>query len=391
MKMPASFAEFSDALQKARIKDGSFCKNELTCIHYNGLTHAMIGWNANLYDLNLFAQRLASLTEEQKKGMDALLKIKQNHRVAPIPLNQLINLTYNTDICCFAPRVTNHEELGTFLYGNEMLSDEAMALLGTTDEGSGFRERLLELLGEQHQEDHGGVFTDRGYAELGGEIKPIYVYQPGEVAYFHRSGAPVVLEVRKGFFNDPQYDNDNTATLDLPVIHGGIQQTLEAVDAVSTKECAFHCVDCLIPSLRDAINDALEDDGLEQVNDFARRLAEQERTWGEAEFVRYKALLAAVGQPDLACAVQLMEEAGQYELRPEVAQTWGYAEMVLREKYPDLPEELFQTPQAARIGQQMLDDRLGAITEYGLIRRKDGQSLSIFQPEQAAEQGLEMM
>lgn len=70
MKMPASFAEFSDALQKARIKDGSFCKNELTCIHYNGLTHAMIGWNANLYDLNLFAQRLASLTEEQKKGMD---------------------------------------------------------------------------------------------------------------------------------------------------------------------------------------------------------------------------------------------------------------------------------------------------------------------------------
>ena len=128
MKMPASFAEFSDALQKARIKDGSFCKNELTCIHYNGLTHAMIGWNANLYDLNLFAQRLASLTEEQKKGMDALLKIKQNHRVAPIPLNQLINLTYNTDICCFAPRVSNHEELGAFLYANEMLSNEAIYL-----------------------------------------------------------------------------------------------------------------------------------------------------------------------------------------------------------------------------------------------------------------------
>ena len=95
MKMPASFAEFSDALQKARIKDGSFCKNELTCIHYNGLTHAMIGWNANLYDLNLFAQRLASLTEEQKKGMDALLKIKQNHH--PVPLYRFrFHLFYNT-------------------------------------------------------------------------------------------------------------------------------------------------------------------------------------------------------------------------------------------------------------------------------------------------------
>ena len=211
MKMPASFAEFSDALQKARIKDGSFCKNELTCIHYNGLTHAMIGWNANLYDLNLFAQRLASLTEEQKKGMDALLKIKQNHRVAPIPLNQLINLTYNTDICCFAPRVSNHEELGAFLYANEMLSNEAMALLDTTEEGSGFQERLLELLGEQHQEDHGGVFTDFGYAELGGEIKDIYVCQSNETACFHRSDAPVMLEVRKGFFNDPSYDTTQPA------------------------------------------------------------------------------------------------------------------------------------------------------------------------------------
>ena len=378
MKMPASFAEFSDALQKARIKDGSFCKNELTCIHYNGLTHAMIGWNANLYDLNLFAQRLASLTEEQKKGMDALLKIKQNHRVAPIPLNQLINLTYNTDICCFAPRVSNHEELGAFLYANEMLSNEAMALLDTTEEGSGFQERLLELLGEQHQEDHGGVFTSRGYAELGGEIRPVYAYQPGETTYFQRSGAPVVLEVRKGFFNDPQYDNDKTAILNLPAIDKGVWQAVEAVEAVSAEECAFHCTECLIPSLRDTIDEALEDGGLAQVNEFARELAQKKRSWSEAEFVRYKALLAASGQPSLGDAAQLLEEAEQYELLPEVAETWDYAELMARETYPDLPSELFQTPQAAQIGRTMLDEGNGAITEYGLIRRTDGQPLPVF-------------
>ena len=392
MKMPASFAEFSDALQKARIKDGSFCKNELTCIHYNGLTHAMIGWNANLYDLNLVAQRLASLTEEQKKGMDALLKIKQNHRVAPIPLNQLINLTYNTDICCFAPRVSNHEELGAFLYANEMLSNEAMALLDTTEEGSGFRERLLELLGEQHQEDHGGVFTDFGYAELGGEIKDIYVCQSNETACFHRSDAPVVLEVRKGFFNDPSYDNDKTAVLNLPAADAGIWRAVEKVDAASVDECAFRCVDCLIPFLRDAINNAIDDeDGIEQADEFAKRLAQIEREWPESDMVKYKALLSVVDHPSLQDATRLMGEIDQYELRPEVAQTWGYAEMMFREKYSALPEELFQTPQAAQIGQKMLDDRLGVITEYGLIRRKDGQPLPVFQPEQEIGQGLEMM
>lgn len=183
MKMPATWSEFNDALQKARITDGRFCKNELTCIRYGGLRRGIIGDNVNLYDLNLFAQRLATLTEDQQPGMETLLKIEQEQHSGPIPLERLINLTYNTDICCFAPKVSNHEELGAFLYDSEMLSDEAMALLDVTEENSGFRERLLELLGEQHQEDHGGVFTDCGYAELGGEIKPIYVYRPGEVAY----------------------------------------------------------------------------------------------------------------------------------------------------------------------------------------------------------------
>ena len=307
--------------------------------------------------------------------MDALLKIKQNHRVAPIPLNQLINLTYNTDICCFAPRVSNHEELGAFLYANEMLSNEAMALLDTTEEGSGFQERLLELLGEQHQEDHGGVFTDFGYAELGGEIKDIYVCQSNETACFHRSDAPVVLEVRKGFFNDPSYDNDKTAVLNLPAADAGIWRAVEKVDAASVDECAFRCVDCLIPFLRDAINNAIDDeDGIEQADEFAKRLAQIEREWPESDMVKYKALLSVVDHPSLQDATRLMGEIDQYELRPEVAQTWGYAEMMFREKYSALPEELFQTPQAAQIGQKMLDDRLGVITEYGLIRRKDGQA-----------------
>lgn len=392
MELPASWAEFNDALQKARIKDGRSCKNELTGIHCKGLQRGMIGENVNLYDLNLFAQRLAILTEDQRPGMEALLKMEQEHHSGPVPLERLINLTYNTDACCFAPQVFNHEELGEFLYASEMLSDAAMALLDTTEENSGFRERLLELLGEQHQEDHGGVFTDFGYAELGGEIKDIYVCQSNETACFHRSDAPVVLEVRKGFFNDPSYDNDKTAVLNLPAADAGIWRAVEKVDAASVDECAFRCVDCLIPFLRDAINNAIDDeDGIEQADEFAKRLAQIEREWPESDMVKYKALLSVVDHPSLQDATRLMGEIDQYELRPEVAQIWGYAEMMFREKYSALPEELFQTPQAAQIGQKMLDDRLGLITEYGLIRRKDGQPLPVFQPEQEIGQGLEMM
>ena len=51
--------------------------------------------------------------------------------------------------------------------------------------------------------------------------------------YFNRTGAPVVLEVRKGFFNDPAYDNDLTATLDLPAVDDAIWNAVETVDAAA--------------------------------------------------------------------------------------------------------------------------------------------------------------
>ena len=129
LRMPATWSEFHDALQKARIKDGRSCGNELLYVGYDGLQRGMIGRNINLYDLNLLAQRLTALTPEENTGMEALLAMEWSRRRGPVSLEHLINLTYNTDVCCLAPQVSNLQELGAFLYENEMLSKEAMALL----------------------------------------------------------------------------------------------------------------------------------------------------------------------------------------------------------------------------------------------------------------------
>ena len=62
----------------------------------------------------------------------------------------------------------------------------------------------------------------------------------------------------------------------------------------------------------------------------------------------------------------------------------------LREKYPDLPEALFQTGQSAEIGRKLLEDRNGVITEYGLIRRLDGQPVQSLH-EAPEQNGMEMI
>ena len=179
------------------------------------------------------------------------------------------------------------------------------------------------------------------------------------------------------------YGNDKSAVLDLPATDATVWRAVEAVDAASEEECAFCCTDCLIPSLRDAINDAIDEEGgIGQVNEFAQLLAQKKRTWDTNDIVKYKALLAASGNPSLQDAMQLMHGLDAYELRPEVAQTWEYAEAALRARYPDLPEVLFQTPQAGQVGRELLEMDHAVITDYGLLRRKDGGQLPVFRQEQ---------
>lgn len=322
LTMPCTQSEFRDALQRARIDDGRRCKNEVTRISYPGITSTMIGRDVDLLELNLLALRLTMLGEDDRMGLDCLLQIEKENHTTPFPLSRLINLTFNADICLLAPQVSDPKELGALLYEGEMLSDEAMALVDTMDEDSDFRERLLELLGEQHQEEHGGVFTSRGYAEPGGDFKE--VYRKGEMFCFAHPSAPVVLEVRKGYFDDPSYDNDKTAILNLPAEDADIWRAVGEVDAASPDECAFRCIDCEIPSLRDTVDDAIDQEGgIGMASEFAANLAQKKQSWHEADWVKYKALLSVAGRPSLLDAIQLMHGLEDYDLRPEVAATYS--------------------------------------------------------------------
>lgn len=370
LTMPCTQAEYRDALQKARIEDGRRCQNELTQINYPGITPAMIGQNVDLLELNLLSLRLSMLSDEDRLGLDGLLRIEQKQRTGPIPLPRLINMTFNADICVLAPRVCNFQELGALLYESEMLSDEAMNLLDTTEPDSGYRKRLLEVFGQKHMEDHGGVFTARGYVEPGGDFKE--VYRKGEMFPFLQAGGTVTLEARHG--------NDPPVALTLPAPEADIKKALDA------GEYAFHCVDCEIPSLRGAVEASIkEKGGISQVNEFAQLIAQKERVWQEEDFIKYKALLAASGSPSLQDAMELAHGLDDYELVRDVTQPWDYAELVLREKYPDLPKELFRTGQAAQIGMRMLDEGGGAITDYGLIRRTDGTPLPAFSQDRSEQ------
>ena len=378
LELPATWSEFFDALQKARIADPRHCNNEiLTMRHVQKCLRRPIGRNVNLLELNLLAQRMTMLTEEQMLGFEGLLQMELPAESGSVPLPKLINLTFCTDQCRVTANVRCDRELGMLLLDSDMLPAEAAHLFAATEPDSEYRNSLLEVFGKKHREDAGGVFIDQSYIETIGEIGSVYI--PGQMAYFDRTGAPVVLKACR--------DRSDTSaghlivTLDLPASEKGISRALEAADAASGDERVFQCVDCLIPSVRPIIDNAIQTGGFEQVKEFAELLAAKERIWSEANLITYKAVLEACGCTDLEDATKLAEELSQYEILPEIAQTWDYAELILRERYPDIPAALFQTPQASQIGGQMLEQNDAALTSYGLVRRRDGQPLPEFRPE----------
>ena len=365
LELPATWAEFYDAVQKARIEDERHCDNEVVAMDRNYL-RSSIARNANLLELNLLAQRLAGMTADEEHGFEGLLAIERSLRCEPIPLTRLLTLAFNTDRCLFVPGVSSDRALGEFLLDSGGLSKEASRLLNGAEPDSDYRDSLLEVFGKKHREDRNGVFTQYGYAQTGS--RPEQVLASGETDYFDRTGAPVVLEVSCAA-------SGLTTTLDLPACEEAIKCAVEAVNAASAEACGFRCVDCLFPAARLIVDNAIREGGVQQADDFARLLAAKERVWDTADQVKYKALLEVSACVSPEDAAGLAEALDQYEVKPEIVEPWDYAECVLRERYPDLPPLLFQTSQAYQVGLDLLEQDHAAMTSYGMIRRKDRQPL----------------
>ena len=162
LEMPATWAEFHDALEKARIKDARDCHNELTKIEYPGIQRGMIGDNVNLYELNLLAQRLAMLSEDDRMGLDGLLQIEGGRHIGPIPLPRLINLTYNLDNYDFISDIKDYDDLGRYYFfeGGYNIDNKFGSFVDYID---------FERYGEDCAINEGGTLTDAGYIRPTGD------------------------------------------------------------------------------------------------------------------------------------------------------------------------------------------------------------------------------
>lgn len=365
LTLPAAPYEILDALDKARITDERVIYSaEIISCELDYLPQ-FISPSVNLYELNHLSQRLASLNQweldcfEGVTMMDAI-----QTKYAPIAVERLINMTYSLESCQVVHEAHDDSTLGKFYADNDFVQK----LENVPDE-------IYECLdfgkiGKEMREGEGGVFTPHGYVVQNGEIAK--TYQSGDAALPEKPDYAILLSVRKGYFNDPAYDNDLCVQLKLPADDAAISQAAEAVDAASLRECAFHVEDCAVPQLCELITDELEDcnGDITVVDAFAGQLRKLDR---EGRLPVYKAMLEAAPK-DLSLdeAVDLAEQAADFQLLREIPSPLEYAQAEILKHDIPLKDELIGSRDLYSYGQKLMDAQGAVGTEYGILLSEDG-------------------
>ena len=381
LDLPATPYEIEDALEKVRLQpDEKLFLDIEEFYDFRFLAPYLEDVN-DLYGLNALAQRLSQFVDYESAVFAGQLKMDLEARISDITLPRLLSLADNTPYCDVIDVALNDSQLGKFYAENgfvtelEQLPDEAFKII----------EDMLdyEQIGRKMRQAEGGVFVDRSTYGYSG-----YVIRHREPEMANAMSAPekpdymILLEVCKGFFNDPDYDRDSVVQLKLPASKETLDGVLNTLEAADWSELAFTCLDCRIPALIEAVN---QTEDVFAANHAASRFAQMT---GE-QIPKLKSLLEVTGISNLADAVRLSEQLDSYVYSPEFSSPTDVARAEIKfsliEQEADL---LIPHVNLHQYGKALLENHNWTLTDYGMISRQDGQPIQKFEEQNQGMGGM---
>jgi len=374
LDLPATDYELLDAMEQLRLEDGKHPYLEFHAVEEYDYLNERIQ-ETDIFRLNALAKRLAELDTQGMAVFEGLVCMDIQKGGETIPIGSLIDYAYSGDCCHVVEDAVTDEELGMFLVENgfipeaENLSDKALKLLDYAQ------------IGKNHREAEGSTFTGFGYVEQ--HDPPAEVYKTLDLTP-KTPDYTILLEVSKGFFNDPSYDSEKTAQLKLPASPEALTSALETVGAWDWRETGWSCLDCRVPVLSEMISDA--EVGIDSLNDLAQRLADME----PKTLNTYKALLEATDCKDLQSAEALIDSLDEYIFSPQYSSPIEMAKGELSVILCD-EDAAFLAPHLNlyRYGQSLIERCGGTLTAYGLIEREDHQPVQAME-NKPRQGGMEM-
>lgn len=358
LSLPATDYEMLDTLEKLQVQDDKEIEIEVLEYNYFGCLSPFLS-EASLFDLNLLTRQLSKLTDMETIAFEGLLRM-ETEKKEPFGLPKLIDLAYNAgrDVCDVYPGIRSDRELGQHLVDGDLVKD----LEGLPD--SIISKLDIAKIGQEWREAEGGVFVFESHFVPGS-----YVIQHTELEPFYDSLPHSPQKPDYAILLELQW-RDKSTTFPLPAHDGKWAEAQEALGISDWRGVTIRCLDCCVPSL---LNSFEPSDYIVYLEQFARLLDKMV----PKELTKFKAVLDACQETDLTAAINIAEALEKYNFTPQFASPEDMGMDFLRSSMGEsAAEKLRPFVNVYAYGQHLMEEQGCKLTDYGVISREDGQSLT---------------
>lgn len=364
IELPAKDYAIEDSLQEARVNcDDNFSIGKDIRLEIESSTLLPLLEDKQIIartfgELNFLAKRLATLDEDEKLALRAVVnkKISDGKLEQSVDIKDLINLTYGLDNVSVIHLARNDEDLGQFVIENDMHPDvaaipfESRYLLNKSD------------IGRLQRESEGGVFIDNKYVIVD-DYEETEVYDGITLPESEEKNDYVFrLKIAKAPEENPEETENTAEWINLPVDKTQANEIARKHEEERIEDCVYFDFESAIPQINE------DNFGDMQDFDMLNGVAEEYSKLQQFDRAKYKAILTAAGQFRAADALDIIKRINEYEFAPEYGFPEDYfAEYLKKYLDPRFDSAWIHRSRFQREGEE-LQKRLGAThTQYGLI------------------------
>lgn len=358
LDLPAQPWELLDALDRLHLQEGDRLYLEIDDYYdFEELATVLRDQEASLAELNDLAERLTRLNDVQCTALQGLIQMETAKDGGEISVSRLRDLTESTDCCHVVPEALNDSQLGRFYAEN-----------GFVPEVEGISDTVFELLdfaaiGLRARKEESGVFTRKGYVLQNSDLKQA----PSVAGEIEEPDYMVLLEVSRRRGNGPAQGGTGPILAKLPAAPEKLEAVVERLNAASSQELWWRCIDCVIPEMRDAVSSASE---IKDINRFAQTVA----AMPQGQRKMYKAVLEGLRCNNLPAAIAQADTLNAYTLNEEIYSPSEFAKEKIRSIVDEtMVDQVLTNLNLYRYGETLMESEHCIQTGYGLLQRRDGQ------------------
>lgn len=336
-------------------------------------------------EMNFLASRMEQLSDTQLTAFQALCAVhfaNDPQFEEPVPIWQLINMTYGLDDVIVVGGIESDEDIGEFVISNELNEDVA-----AVPETSRY---LLDkkMIGKLQRRNDGGVILDGNYVVTEGyDIPEIY---DGETLPNHDRSLDLAvfrLLVAESPVNDSLETLKSAEWIKLPISTQEAKRIALRHNEGCLEDCAYYRFESAIPQIGEFLfQDMREFQLLNEIADRYLKLLDISK-------IRIKAAFEHDKPNNLREVLDIMEHEMKYSIDPDIGDEDDYFKRYLS-FYTDtrIDPQWYSTVSSYYEGAALLEKIGGAVTPYGACSARDKSLFEIVpyeRPQEAIDEGAE--